>query len=53
MPSRQKIRLYLTPESRKFVPCDFSPSAPERGTGFLLDLPTVPGTAKPVKSRLQ
>jgi hypothetical protein len=43
----------FTPESLKFVACDLSPSALLRGTDFLLDLPTVPGTAKPVKSRLQ
>lgn len=53
MPSRFENQALLTPESRKFVPCGFNPSPPWRGADFLLDRPTVPGTAKPVKSRLQ
>jgi len=50
---RLENQTLFTPESPKFVACDFSPSALLLGPGFLLDLPTVPGTAKPVKSRLQ
>jgi hypothetical protein len=42
----------LGPELLNFPDCDFKPSA-LRLDGFRLDLPTVPGTAKPVKSKLQ
>jgi hypothetical protein len=46
-------QILLTPESLKFGGCDLSPSPLPCAVGFLPDLPTVPGTAKPVKSRLQ
>ena len=47
----QKIRPWLRPTPNSLVAHDALRT--RRAGGFLLECPTVPGTAKPVKSKLQ
>jgi hypothetical protein len=53
MPSRPESQTLVTAESRKFADDPFTVFGPRPAGSFLLGLPTVPGTAKPVKSKLQ